>query len=548
MSDMFLIPYIRSVWQMLAHRLGEAGRMGIFGAGAHTRWLLSVTSDLPRLPIKCIIDDQPEVPRIEGYDVCRPDEVDVDSLDLILVSSDRWEEELSNRAFGLWAGRIEIVRLYEGLQRGPYDKSDDRAETFRCLRQLASKKSVESRIVVIVSDQPRSREAKLGHALRETGWRPVLLHRGKPTFDTSGFFESVRRFGHEWEALRFACEFSPVVYHIMVNSDYRIASLFVRHRPGVIVVDSYDLIAGMYTNEFLATYRDFAYEIARERYCLEHADGICSRSREPEVLEDAWEYKLAPRLFLPDGCWNRVVTAEPRRERGLRVAYVGKLHLGSRYGERFAACGCNLALARALVYQGIHLHAYPSAGQIDSQDKKALVEYQELARVNPCFHLHEPLPPDRMVHELTRYDLAMSICPERVIPSGMPQGFRAEKLKHCTTNEFFDYIDAGLPILHNLSSDSLLSGMMTRHDIGIDAGAWPIEDWASRLRQIDFAPLRERVAQAREAYDVRHGAMFLTAFYKRLGENVDTMEPEPSKGFGEPSDASRRDEYRQALV
>lgn len=522
--------------------------MAVFGAGAHTRWLFSVTSDLPQLPITCIIDDQPEVTRLDGYDVCRPDEVDVESLDLILVSSDCWEEELFNRMVGLWGDRIEMVRLYDGLPRGPYDKTDDRAETLRCLRQLAPTKSVESRLVVIVSDQPRSREAKIGHALREAGWRPVLLHRGKPTFDTSRFFDSVRRFGHEWEALRFACDYSPVIFHIMVNSDYRIASLFVRHRPGLIVIDSYDLVAGMYTDEFLVAHRDFAHEIARERYCLEHADGICSRSREPAVLEDAWGYKLAPRLFLPDGCWNRVVTAEPRREGGLRMAYVGRLHRGSRYGERFAACGCNLALARALVFQGIHLHAYPSPGQMDRYEKRTVVEYRELARTNPCFHLHEPLPPDRLVGELTGYDLAMSIYPERFVSTGISQDFRAEKLKHCTTDEFFDYIDAGLPILHNLSPDSLLSGMLSRHDIGVDAGAWPIEEWASRLRQVDLAPMRERVAQAREAYDVRHGATSLTAFYTRLRDDVATMETETSTRFEEPSDADRKDECRLALV
>ena len=59
MADLFLVPYVRAVWRMLGHRLGSSGRMCIFGAGAHTSWLLSVTDDLPRPPIECIVDDHP---------------------------------------------------------------------------------------------------------------------------------------------------------------------------------------------------------------------------------------------------------------------------------------------------------------------------------------------------------------------------------------------------------------------------------------------------------------------------------------------------------
>ncbi|MBU0717430.1 MAG: hypothetical protein KJ749_04205, partial [Planctomycetes bacterium] len=261
MADLFLVPYVRAVWQMLEHRLGTAGRMGIYGAGTHTRWLLGVTDDLPRLPIECVIDDGAEQKMLGGLAVCRPNEVDIEAIDLILISSDQWEERLVDRAREHWGDRVELVRLYEGLPAGPYDKSDDRAEVLRRLRWSSADQSIPANEVVIVSDRPGPREAKIGYGLRHAGWRTVLLHRDGPRFDTRRGFDETHAYSHAWEALRLACAYRPAAYQVMVNTDYRTAELFVQHQPGVVVVDSYDLVAGMYTDEYLAACPAFAAQI-----------------------------------------------------------------------------------------------------------------------------------------------------------------------------------------------------------------------------------------------------------------------------------------------
>ncbi len=284
MADPFYIPYVRAVWCSLRYRLGRTGRMGIYGAGAHTRWLLSTVRDLGLDGVSCIVDDDPGVAQIEGVEVCRADTVRAVDVELVLVSSDRWEAELAARAAAVFGSGVEVVRLYESLPPGPYDKQDDRAEALAGVAQLQEKPPQHDGPVVVVCDRARGREWKLAIALRSAGRRVVLLHHRSATINARAHFDEVVPFRSPWEALRLVCELGPSVCHVMVNSDYRLAELLIQNRPGCVVVDSYDVIVGMYTEVYFETHHDFAAELARERYCLEHADGLCCRSREVEHL------------------------------------------------------------------------------------------------------------------------------------------------------------------------------------------------------------------------------------------------------------------------
>lgn len=593
MADLFLVPYVRSVWEMLRYRLGASERMCLFGAGAHTRWLLSVTQDLPRPPIECILDDDPVDESLAGIAVRRPGQIDVEKIALILLSSDRWEEELAARCRALWGDRVEVIRLYEGLPCGPYDKTDVQVEALRRVRHLSVSRPTEPQQLVVVSDQPRSREAKIGWALRHAGWRPVLLHRRPATFDASNIYEQTRSYSSSWEALRLACDYSPVVYHIMVNSDYRVAELFVRHRPGAIVVDSYDLVAGMYTDDFLSVHPDFADEIERERRCLEQADGICCRSREADLLEEKFGYQYRRRLPFADGCWNEAMPGgatttrrlpEPQaRARGslslavngkagrrdangeLHVVYAGKVALGTDAGsesrsvkrQRFATCGCDLTLARGLAQQAVHFHVFPSPDQAVGTFEESLTHYCDLDRTSRYFHLHDPVPADEVVEKLSRYDLAISIYPELIAstpcscenpfshPStGVSWGVTQGKLRFATSNKFYDYIDAGLPIIHNVPPGSYLAGLVERHGIGVDVRTWPFDEWGGRLREIDLKVLRTRVARARQDYDVRRHVGQLVEFYQCVRSDVELELTAPVR----PTHANSRSRYRQAVV
>ncbi len=495
--------------------------MCVFGAGAHTRWLLEVTADLPPLPIDFILDDHATETSVAGIPVCKPEELEPNAIDLILLSSDRWEDELANRARSLWRDQIEqkqieIVRLYEGLPRGPYDKSDDRVEALQRIRNMKINRPAKSSQVVIISDRPGSREAKIGYALKHAGWQPILFHRKAIPFDADLYFDKIHRYNHEWEALHRACEFSPMAYHIMVNSDYRLAELFVRHRPGVIVIDTYDCIAGMYTDAFMAAHPDFSTQINIERYCLEQADGICSRSREVNFLEQQFDYTYRNQLHFPDGCWNRATASTSFDEGEIHTVYAG--HMDSASGDRkaFTAHGSKHWLARTLADQKIHFHLYPWSTATGEEFESAFRAYRELEQSTRYFHLHKPLPPDHLIDELSQYDLAMFVYNEFVEPGVVVQNFTSDKLSVCASNKVFDFIDALLPIVHIPAGGSFLNELMERHHIRVDVRKESPQEWGKQFRNLDLESYLAQMIQARNDYDVRRQIYKLTDYYQSL--------------------------------
>ena len=548
MADLFLIPYVRSIWQLLSHRLGRTGRMCLFGGGAHTRWLLSTIADLPSSFLECVIDENPTDRFIQNIPLYRPAEVNIDTIDLMLISSDRWEDELADRCRVLWGDRVEIMRLYEGLPPGPYDKTDDRTEALRRIGAISAARPVRSQQVVMVSDRPGSREAKIGYALKHAGWQPILFHRKTPSFDATSYFDKVRCYNHEWEALRAACDYSPVAYHIMVNSDYRLAELFVRHRPGVIVVDPYDCIAGMYTNAFMAAHPDFSQQIDLERYCLQQADGICCRSREAEWLEERFGYTYRDRLLFPDGCWNRSTLTKRSPDGELHTVYAG--HIDRMYEGRkaFTAHGSKLWLAQTLADQRIHFHLYPWCTATGEEFESAFREYRELEKITNYFHLHRPLPPDQLIEELGRYDLAMFVYNEFVEPGTIVHNFTPDKLRVAASNKVFDFVDAYLPVAHTAVEGSFICDLLDRHQIRVDVLDISPHDWGDRFRNLDFDSYRDRIVQARADYDIRRHIHKLTDFYLALRTGGPQPLTKRVKQKEEYPHADSRSEHRQALV
>ena len=547
MADLFLVPYVRAVWRELGLRLGSKGRLALYGAGAHTRWLLDVTRDLPRLSITCIVDDAPNGATYLDLPLRRPGEVDITESDLVLISSDQWEVQLAARAAELWEGQVEVVRLYQDLPPGPYDKTDHGVAALRRVKNLDRHRPPMSRQVVLISDLPRGREAKLGYALKFAGWRAVLLHGSAPAFDAARYFAETRSYTSSHEALSLACEYSPVVYHVLVNTDYRTAETILRHRPGYVVVDSYDLVAEMYTPEFLGARPALATQIERERFCLEAADGVCARSHEYDYLARRRGYRYRRRLHLPDGCWN-LGTDEGAVAEGLHVVYAGGVSLEDSAGDEFAAHGHRLWLAQALAEQGIHFHLYPAAVGNAGGSQSSHHAFLQLGERTGYVHVHEPVPVDRIAAELAPYQFGIFVYNHLSGLPGTPCPNTDAKLENCASNKFYDYLDAGLPIVYNAAPESQLAKLVARHGAGINVRGVPVVDWGAVLRSADWQLLQQGVREARAAHDVRRMASELTAFYEGLRAQVAGNRLRCERSDGDEGYADGREEYRPAFV
>ena len=105
-----------SYWHALIERLKQAGttRIALFGAGAHTEWLLRSwwPQHAQGISIECILDDHAAKRDVLGVAVRRPSEAGISSRTAIVPSSDAHEETILARAGEMFGATHAILPVY----------------------------------------------------------------------------------------------------------------------------------------------------------------------------------------------------------------------------------------------------------------------------------------------------------------------------------------------------------------------------------------------------------------------------------------------------
>ncbi len=129
----------RRVWSEALRELREHGhtRLALYGAGAHTRWLLGSGLLGGDQTVVCVLDDHPREAAIEGVPVVEPGEAGelLGGVSAILPSSDAHEAGILDRAHAHFpSSRYFIPKLYtsparvESAMRHAADESVEPAE------------------------------------------------------------------------------------------------------------------------------------------------------------------------------------------------------------------------------------------------------------------------------------------------------------------------------------------------------------------------------------------------------------------------------------
>lgn len=119
-----LADHVRRRWSELD------GDVVLFGAGAHTPWLLGIIDGHPGPHITAILDDNARPgTEIRGIPVVRPDRLDAEPSTIVL-STDTVAGALAQRCQELFDGHARIIDLYDSLGPGPYPKSDTHRATW----------------------------------------------------------------------------------------------------------------------------------------------------------------------------------------------------------------------------------------------------------------------------------------------------------------------------------------------------------------------------------------------------------------------------------
>ena len=113
--------YVRVIWRSLVQRAeATSAPLYFYGAGRHTDWLLGIIHDIRTTNLAGLLDDEPTGGHRYGYPVLRAGDRNLPTNSIVLISSDRFEEQLASRARQHWPNGVRIVRLYDGLPPGPY--------------------------------------------------------------------------------------------------------------------------------------------------------------------------------------------------------------------------------------------------------------------------------------------------------------------------------------------------------------------------------------------------------------------------------------------
>lgn len=289
--------------------------------------------------------------------------------------------------------------------------------------------------VVVVTAQPDPREAKLGRAIRAAGGVPILLSAEAANFDAGAIFEEVLRFGSSWEAVQTARKLNADLIHMCVQMNYETALAFVSHRPAPVVMDTYDLLTGMWTEAFFAKFPQFETARQLERFCLEQADGLCHRNLQAQVLKRDFAFKSpASSIFWPEYCWDdrapaRKLSADDGK---LHVAYSGAIHPQDMPQDW---------LARILDSFGVHFHVYPMGGPPDAEGfRERFSTYVELEKELEHFHLYQPVSQEEWLSALSTYDVMIQVL-TFLFEGREGEHYTRDKLRLTYANKWSDCVD-----------------------------------------------------------------------------------------------------------
>lgn len=376
----------------------------------------------------------------------------------------------------------------------------------------------KDQVVLVADTHITPRLCKIGWALRANGFRIILLHHRtahRYIQHTSDFFDEIHTFTSPEEALRTARGFTPLVYHIFSSWNFDLAELFIKHRPGKIVFDDSDIISGIVRTDFAD--RNYPNLMARERYCLENADGIVCRSLEIQHVKKKLLFNLKGKtIFFLDYCWNYPLDepAAPGQD-GLHVVYAGSVYVEKHFPPGTKNDTFFWDFTQDLISAKIHFHMYPNPVQ-SADFRSYFSDYFELAASNPYFHIHAPVASNLLGPELSRYDIALVTAGREHIEQGN-EAYHPVKNQLSMPHKVFDYLDAGLGIII-ANGFELPWRMLKRNGTGVGAYLEEVKERILATPPHVWQEFKQRARTTRSAYAVKAQISRMISFYYSLHE------------------------------
>lgn len=399
-----------------------------------------------------------------------------------------------------------------------YDMKKQEEIFFDILCRLRKFRKKDDKLVVFIIESMKPRINKIAYGLRKNGYHVVLIYNsrnGVPEKEDMRYYSKLCGFDSLFNGLIAALRFKPLVYHIFTEAgSSETADFLIRNkaRIGKMVFDEYDVYHG------LARRRNNRLRL-REKYCLENADGLCCRSLETQYLKKQFQYKYkGRRILFFDYCWNNIPLPERKRKEESEELLIV-------YGGRVIPPDSPDILGRTeweVVKQLVDsLEGTNTKFILIPVFHRPLSEYQEIfdyAGSNSRLCIKDTMKFRELIHYESRCDYGIDSleCQERYDEY---LEYRQEtdylsKARYYATNKYFDYLDAGIPIIYGRPGE-LFGRMFARFGAALPCATEKISEIAGYLRS-ERNRYGEHVEEARKQLSILEQIPRLIEFYHTL--------------------------------
>jgi hypothetical protein len=387
------------------------------------------------------------------------------------------------------------------------------------------------RIIVFEAD-PVDMLAKIAIGLKERGHEAHLVTlTSRPAMKT-GFYKSAYKSITSFDAKYFRINFKnlPNIFTYSVINLKKILITLSRIRkikPDIVIFKSppnwmgviakkllfrgcpivyfpYDIRSDAYgTLEEIKASGVKDFEIKSEKYCFEKLDGIMHKGAPREVYE--LNKKILGHVDVVCPVFHllpytmRELTAPINKD---KISKDGEIHL--------VYAGCvpeSKTLApnvKEILAQKIHIHLYLKQANITREELlKTLWKEHELFKDNPYYHLHDELPQEKLVKELSKYDygtwLGYYDSTANTIIKGMG-------------NKFSTYIEAGIPLIQ-FRNHVYIGNLTEKYGTGIIIDFADLKRFKKLLESTNYDKLIKNILLAREKLELRNNMPLIEKFF-----------------------------------
>lgn len=486
----------------IARKLRKAGctRVAIYGM-QKIGWILcnelmdagievvyAIDRDAERLACNAPFTDIPDV-RLN-----LPDD-ELEQVDLIIVTALQSYQEIKERLAAKYS--YKIVSLKELLE--------DNWNKDSICHNIKEIKCYDENLVIYIIDYFKPRYVKMAIALRKKNFKLIFVMKG--TAYNKQFQEKmygsflVRYYNTPEEAFGICKEYKPLAFHVFVEREYSTSYLLIKNKDqlGKIIYSEYDLLWGFCTNIYK---KSAERALARERFCFEHADGICFRDFGGQFLEERSDYKIKGKwISFLDYCSGIKINKKIREDSELHLCYAGQVYSEKQYTDHTKI----FQVAEKCEKEKVHFHVYPTIKNDD-----LFPTYISMSNSMKYFHFYHPLAYSDLIPRLSEFDYGIDFS-DKETELKYVKDISEQLLIHGFANKYFDYLDAELPIIAHIPERQCMMfeerGVCIRDDI----------------LKVDFGQLREKrryfddaILKAKKEYSIDDNINRLVEFYRKV--------------------------------